>query len=229
MTEQPSPSSQQASPRKKKDRVRSAWISFTGRIVAQLVGAAATVVLGVIVLHKAQAGGRTTAEAALAERTTQTQTAIEQPSDSAAVAVLSFQNYSGDTRQDAFADAVTETVISKLAQVDALHVVSRTSSSQYKGQPRALPDIARELGAAWIIEGSVTRAAGRVRVVAQLIDARTDRHVWARSYERVVRDPLAVQNELAAAITRDVRDTLVPGSRPQMLATRPAEATAPSR
>jgi TolB-like protein len=226
MTEQPSPKNQQASLKKKKDRIRSAWISFTGRIVAQLVGAAATVVLGVIVLHKAQASTRTTAELARAEGTPQARAAVEDRNDSAAVAVLSFQNYSGDARQDAFADALTETIISKLAQVDTLHVVSRTSSSQYKGQQRALPDIARELGAVWIIEGSVTRAAGRVRVVAQLIDARTDRHVWARSYERVVRDPLAAQNELADAITRDVQETL--GSQPQLLATSPVAVTEPS-
>jgi TolB-like protein len=231
MTQQPATSDPATllKKKKKKDRLRAAWISFTGRILAQMVGAIATVTLGVLVLHKAQAGSHTTAgTAAPVELAGQaTPAAVDRTPNQSGIAVLSFQNYSGDPRQDAFADALTEALISNLAQIDTWHVVSRTSSSQYKGQRRPLPDIARELGAAYVIEGSVTRANGRLRVVAQLIDARTDQHLWARSYDRALRDPLAVQMNVAAAITGDVRSALDPKRlQPRLLAGPPAEIPA---
>jgi TolB-like protein len=210
--------------KRKKDRLRSAWISFTGRIVAQLVGAVATVTLGVLVLHHAQAGRyETPNDVPLAEPASATPSSTVERTPDHAIAVLSFLNYSGDQRQDAFADALTEALITRLSQADGLRVVSRTSSTQYKSQPRPLPEIARALGATYVIEGSVVKTDRRLRVVAQLIDARTDRHVWAQTYDRSAGDPLALQADLATRIAGDVRTALNPKRQPRALAGGPAE------
>jgi adenylate cyclase len=124
--------------------------------------------------------------------------------------VLPFVNISGEAPQDVLADAMTEAVISDLAKGSALRVVSRTSAMRYKGQAKALPEIARELGVSAVVEGSVVSAGGRVRVTAQLIDAGTDQHLWAQSYDRELKDVLALQEELARAIARAVEGTLAP-------------------
>ena len=100
-------------------------------------------------------------------------------------------------KQDFFADSLTEAIITDLAKVRALRVISRTSVMRYKGANRPLPEIARELGASAVVEGSVVRVGDRVRVTAQLIDATTDEHLWAESYERDLKDVLAVQDEVA--------------------------------
>ena len=213
--------------KKKKDRLRSAWISFTGRIIAQFVGAVATVTLGVLVIHHAQAGRYETASAVPpAEPASATPSSAPERTPDHAIAVLSFLNYSGDQRQDAFADALTEALIARLSQADGLRVVSRTSSTQYKSQPRSLPEIAKALGATYVIEGSVVKTDRRVRVVAQLIDARTDRHLWAHSYDRSAGDPLALQADLATTIAGDVRTALNPKRQPRALAEGPAEPAA---
>ena len=94
------------------------------------------------------------------------------------------QNFSGDSGEDYFADGMTEALIADLAQIPSLRVISRTSSMSYKQSQRPLREIAGELGVRWIIEGSVVLREGRVRVTAQLIDARTDEHRWARIYDR---------------------------------------------
>jgi hypothetical protein len=88
---------------------------------------------------------------------------------------------------------MTDALIADLAQIDGLRVISRTSSMQYKGQQKGLPEVAQELGVDFIVEGSVMRAGDRVRVTAQLIDARRDAHVWAHNYDHTVRDVLTLQ------------------------------------
>jgi TolB-like protein len=98
------------------------------------------------------------------------------------VAVLPFENLSGDPEQEYFADGLTEALITSLAKIRALRVVSRTTTMQYKKVRRHLPEIARELQVDGILEGTVLRSGVRVRVSAQLIDARTDSHIWAESY-----------------------------------------------
>jgi TolB-like protein len=207
--------------RKKKDKVRAAWISFVGRIVAQVVGAMVTVALTLFVVQKAQqAPQRSTSslppgESQPSPATTPTSLAGESgaasrptpttPSVAAlpAIAVLPLDNFSGDPGQDGFADGMTEALIAELAQIDRVRVISRTSSMRYRGSRKSLPEIARELGATHIVEGSVSRDRAGVRVTAQLIDAASDRHLWAASYDRRVAD-LAVQGEVAESIAREI-------------------------
>jgi tetratricopeptide (TPR) repeat protein len=105
---------------------------------------------------------------------------------------------------------MTEALIADLAKIRALRVISRTSAMRFKGVRRPLPDIARELGVDAVVEGSVAVDEGRVRVTAQLIDARSDRHLWAETYERSLDETLALQAELASAIARQVESRLTP-------------------
>jgi len=116
------------------------------------------------------------------------------------IAVLPLENLSRDPEQEYFADGMTEALISDLARIGALRVISRTSAMQYKGVRKPLPEIARELNVDAIVEGSVLRVEGRVRISAQLIEAATDRHLWAERYERDLCDVLALQSEVAQAI-----------------------------
>jgi TolB-like protein len=199
---------------KKKDKVRAAWISFVGRIVAQIAGAAVTVALTLFVVQQAQQSGSrellpAPAEAAATTATSRVST-IDAPRGGSegpaelAIAVLPLANYSGDPRQDSFADGMTEALIAQLVQQKGFRVISRTSSMRYRGTRQALPEIARELGATHVIEGSVSRDEARVRITAQLIEAASDRHVWARSYDRPHRDVLALQTDVATEIAREV-------------------------
>ena len=129
------------------------------------------------------------------------------------LAVLPFENLTGIPEQDYFADGVTETLTTNLAQIRALRVISRTSAMQYRHATKSLPEIARELNVEAVVEGAVGRSGDRVRVTAQLIDARTDRHVWAKSYDRELRDVLALQSEVARAIAQAVQVEVGPDER----------------
>lgn len=127
-----------------------------------------------------------------------------------AIAVLPLTNLSRDPEQDYFTDGMTEALITDLAQIGALRVISRTSAMRYKGTDKPLPQIARELNVDALVEGSVLRAGDRVRITAQLIHAATDQHLWAKSYERDLRDVLALQSEVARAIADEVQIKLTP-------------------
>ncbi len=124
------------------------------------------------------------------------------------VAVLPLRNMSNDPDQDYFADGMTEELITELAQIGSLRVISRTSVMYYKNSTKSLPEIARELKVDAVLEGSVLRVGERVRVTAQLIQADGDRHIWAKSYERDMRDVLALQEDIARGIVEGVRATL---------------------
>jgi TolB-like protein/DNA-binding winged helix-turn-helix (wHTH) protein/Flp pilus assembly protein TadD len=126
------------------------------------------------------------------------------------IAVLPLENLSGDPSQEYFADGMTEELITDLAKVGALRVISRTSVMRYKGTKKGLPEIARELNVDGIVEGSVMRSGNRVRITAQLLHAPTDRHLWAEAYERDLGDVLRLQNEVAQAIAQQVRAQLTP-------------------
>jgi TolB-like protein len=119
-------------------------------------------------------------------------------------------SFSPDAGDEYVADGMTEALIAELAQVHGLRVISRTSSMRYKGAQRALPDIARELDVDMIVEGSIVKAGNRLRVTAQLIDANSDEHVWAATYDRAVQDLLVVQQEIAAAVTGEIAAALAP-------------------
>jgi len=131
-------------------------------------------------------------------------TEYEPASSIRSVAVLPFQNLSGDASQEYLADGITEALITDLAQIHALRVISRTSAWSYKGTTKNLPEIARELNVEAVIEGSVVRAGDRVRVNAQLIEASSDSHLWAKSYDANMRDLLDLQSRVAEAIVQQV-------------------------
>ncbi len=135
------------------------------------------------------------------------------------LAVLPLQNLSGDPAQEYFADGMTEALISNLAQIHALRVISRTTVMRYKGSSKPLPEIARELGVDAVIEGSVIRAGERVRVTAQMIEAATDRHLWAKEYDRDLRDVLALQSEVARAIAGEIQIEVTPEVRARLAQT----------
>jgi TolB-like protein/Tfp pilus assembly protein PilF len=126
------------------------------------------------------------------------------------LAVLPLENLSHDPEQEYFAEGLTEALITTLAKINDLRVVSRTSIMAYKGARRSVREIARELGVDTIVEGTVLRAESRVRITAQLIDAPGEMHLWAESYERDLRDVLALQAEMAQAIAREVQVKLTP-------------------
>ena len=128
------------------------------------------------------------------------------------IAVLPLKNFSGDPSEEFFADGITDQLITDLAKVGSLRVVSGTSVMQYKGTKKGLPEIARELNVDAIVEGSIGRSGQRVRVTAQLIQASTDQHLWAETYDRGLGDILNVQSEVADAIAQQVRAQLSPPS-----------------
>src|SRR3989441_11117751 len=126
------------------------------------------------------------------------------------LAVLPLENLSRDPEQEYFAEGLTEALITTLAKIGELRVVSRTSAMQYKGVHKPLREIARELEVDAIVEGTVLRVEDRIRITAQLIDAPKETHLWAESYERDLRDVLALQAEVAQAIAREIRVKLTP-------------------
>lgn len=126
------------------------------------------------------------------------------------LAVLPLDNFSHDPEQQYFADGMTEELITVLAQIGTLRVISRTSVMGFKGTTLSLPEIGRKLGVDAIVEGSVQRSGGRVRITAQLIRAGNDQHMWAQSYERDLSDALALQDEVASAIAKEVQAHLTP-------------------
>jgi adenylate cyclase len=116
------------------------------------------------------------------------------------IAVLPFANMSGDPEQEFFADGLTEDIITELSRFHDLLVISRNSTFVYKGKAVKVQDIGREFGVDYVIEGSVRKAGGRVRVTVQLIDAESDRHIWAERYDRELQDIFAIQDEMTRAI-----------------------------
>jgi TolB-like protein/Tfp pilus assembly protein PilF len=133
------------------------------------------------------------------------------------IAVLPLDNYSGDPNQEYFADGMTDELITDLAKVSALRVISRSSVMQYKGdRRRPPPEIAKTLNVDAVVEGSVLRIGDKVRITVQLIDAPADKHLWAENYERDSRDVLAMQDELASAIAHQINITLTPGEQARL-------------
>jgi TolB-like protein/DNA-binding winged helix-turn-helix (wHTH) protein len=126
------------------------------------------------------------------------------------IAILPLDNLSKDPDQDYFSVGMTDALTTELAQIGTLHVISRTSAAYFKGMREALPEIGRQLNVDAIVEGSVTRSENRVRITAQLIDTRTDRHLWARAYERDLKDVLFLQDEVARDIAEEIRIKLKP-------------------
>jgi len=132
------------------------------------------------------------------------------PTGIRSLAVLPLDNLSGEASQNYFADGMTDELITDLAQISALRVISRTSVMVYKGARKPLPQIARELNVDAVVEGTVLRSGDRVRITAQLIEASTDKHLWSQSYEGDLRDTLTLQKKVASAIADQIRINLTP-------------------
>jgi len=142
------------------------------------------------------------------------------------LAVLPLANLSGDSAQDYFADGMTEAMITELAQISGLRVISRTSVMQYKGGKKSLPEIARELHVDSVLEGSVLRSGEKVRITAQLIQAVPERHLWAKSYDSDLRDVMAVQSEVARSVAGEIRVKLTASEEARLQKSRPVNPQA---
>lgn len=142
------------------------------------------------------------------------------------LAVLPLENLSRDPDQEYFADGMTDAVITNLAKIGALRVISRTSVMRYKRSQKSVPEIAKELNVDAVMEGSIARSGNNVRINAQLIQAATDQHLWAESYERDLHDVLRVQEEIARAIAREVQVQLTPQERALLTKARPVDPEA---
>jgi len=139
--------------------------------------------------------------------------------------VLPLQNLSPDPAQEYFSDGMTDALITDLAQIGSLKVISRTSSMQYKQTKKSLLEIARELNVDGIIEGTVQRSGNRVRITAQLVHGPTDRHLWANSYERDIHDVFALERDLTQEIAREIQGQIKPNPG-QLAQARPVNAKA---
>jgi adenylate cyclase len=126
------------------------------------------------------------------------------------ICVLPFANMSGDTEQEYFSDGISEDIITDLSQVSALHVVSRNTAFTFKGKPVDVRHVASQLNVTHVLEGSVRKAGGRVRITAQLIDGSNDGHVWAKRYDRDLNDIFAIQDEISRAIVAALKVKLLP-------------------
>jgi TolB-like protein len=145
-------------------------------------------------------------------------TAASSPQPIRALAVLPLENFSGDPQQEYFADGMTEELTTTLSHIQALRVISRTSMMQYKGTNKPVPQIARELHVDALVEGSVLRSGDRVRITAKLIPAVADTTLWAKEFDRDVRDVLTVQSEVARAIADEIKVQLTPQEQQRLAA-----------
>jgi adenylate cyclase len=146
--------------------------------------------------------------------------------DKPSIAVLPFVNISGDPEQEYFADGLTEDLITALSRIRWFFVIARNSCFAYKGQSADIRDVARALGVAYVLEGSVRKAGNRVRVTAQLIDGGSGNHVWAQRYDRNLEDIFAVQDEITATIVGAIEPELGKAERERARAKRPNDLRA---
>jgi TolB-like protein len=205
---------------KKRKKVRSVWIAFVGRILAQFVGSAATIGLGLLLLYKYEPSAASAKTGSIVSPAATASLAPQQSAQShvaattapahegLSLAVLPLAHFSSAPSHRYVADGITEVITADLAQLRWLRVVSRSSAAYSASQPHSAADIASSLGVRYILEGSVAESNGRLRVTAQLIDATRDEHVWARRYVREGVDLFAAQEEVARAIVRDLTDLL---------------------
>jgi adenylate cyclase len=137
--------------------------------------------------------------------------------DKPSIAVLPFDNISGDPEQGHFSDGLAENIITQLSQVYNLFVIARNSSFTYKGKPVKVQQVAEELGVRYVLEGSVQREAGRIRVTAQLVDATTGRHLWADRYDRELKDIFAIQDDITQKIVIEMSVKLAEGENERVM------------
>ncbi len=148
------------------------------------------------------------------------------PREIRSIAVLPLENLTGDPAQEYFADGMTDALITNLAQIGSLHVISRSSAMRFKGARKPLPEIAKELNVDAVVEGSVARSRDKARINVQLIQAASDQHLWAGSYDRDLRDILVLQSEVARAIANEIRIKLTPQVQARLASARPVDPEA---
>ncbi|MCK4814382.1 tetratricopeptide repeat protein, partial [bacterium] len=136
------------------------------------------------------------------------------------IAVLPLENLSGDREQEYFSDGMTDELIATLAKIRSLRVISRTSVMRYKKTDKSMPEIAEEMDVDYLIEGTVLRSDGRVRITVQLIEGKSDSHIWAESYKRDLQDVLMLQSEVAMAIVREIKLELTTDQEERLLDTK---------
>jgi adenylate cyclase len=137
--------------------------------------------------------------------------------DKPSIAVLPFVNMSGDPEQEYFSDGITEEIITALSKIPKLLVIARQSSFTYKGKSISIPTVGRELGVQYVLEGSVRKAGDTVRITAQLIDAKTNHHLWAERYERELKDIFAIQDEITMKIITAMQVKLTEGEQARVV------------
>ena len=142
------------------------------------------------------------------------------------LAVLPFENLSGDPSQDYFADGMTDELTTDIAQLGFLRVTSRTSVMQYKGQDKPIAEIRQKLDVDAVVEGSVARSGNTVRINAQLVETSDDRHIWAQSFERNAQDIVALQDDVARAVAQTIQTVLQPGEQSRLENARPVSIQA---
>ncbi|MHC4686975.1 MAG: tetratricopeptide repeat protein, partial [Planctomycetota bacterium] len=143
-----------------------------------------------------------------------------------AIVVLPFENLSGDPEQEYFVDGMTDALSAELGKIKALRVISRTSAMHYKDTDKVIPEIAKELGVDAVIEGSVLKAGNDVRVTAQLVDGKTDAHLWSDNYTGILTDILALQSKVTLAIAREIEVALTPEEKRRITRTKPVNPEA---
>lgn len=191
---------------------RRAWLRVHGWISSLLAGLVGGALLLAIVFGFDVAGAREW----LRNRTTPIRS----------IAVLPLENLSGDPEQEYFADGMTDELITGLARLGSVRVVSRTSVMRYKSTNKTLPQIGQELSVDAVVEGTVERSGSRVRIRVQLIQASRDRHLWAQDYDRELQDTLVLQSEAAGDIVREIQSNLTPVQQQRLQAARQVDPEA---
>jgi len=186
-----------------------AW--YHGEQGRQYVGGTELLMLGGLLVIAAIAVSHVARKSTLEETaTTAPPITVPDDVDVRSIAVLPFASFSAGSAQDWFAAGMHEALLTALQQIGALRVTSRTSALRYRETNLLLPEVARELGVRWLVEGSVVRAQNRVRITAQLVDGPSDHQIWAEQYERDVADMLSLQTEVARAIASRVNAAITP-------------------
>jgi len=180
--------------------------------------------LAIVNLYSDEIGNRELPEKFKGDELRDEKTKASAPALRKSIAVLPFENLSEDKANAYFADGVQEEILTRLSKIGDLKVISRTSTQRFKGSPENIPDIAKQLGVAHILEGTVQKAADQVRVNVQLIDAENDSHLWAERYDRKLTDIFAVESDIAAKIAEALQARLT-GTERRAISSHPTKNT----
>src|SRR6266403_1221028 len=181
-------------------------------------------ILGIVNLYSDDAGNSETPKKFKGEEASERKMETGRPVPHKSIAVLPFENLSEDKANVYFADGIQEEILTRLSRISDLKVISRTSTQRFKNTAEQIPDIAKQLGVATILEGSVRKAGDKVRVHVQLIDAENDAHLWAERYERQLDDIFGVESDIAGKIAEALQATLTRAER-RAIAARPTKST----